>query len=168
MKTMIRNIVLLVGFVSLVGTASAQKFAHVNGDSVIYEVSMRDSVDKKYEARTKIITAQVQQMEVEIQKLQAEYERMQKDKTMPPSSLLYQEKKINDLYAGYQKYNQDAGIELKEYEEELMAPIINKVTKAIEEVAKEKGYAYVIDDKFVYYSPSADDITGPVRKKLGL
>jgi len=168
MKTMIRNMVLLVGFVSLFGTASAQKIAHVNGDSVVYEISIRDSVDKKYMAMEKKYSVQIQQMEAEIQKLQAELERMKKDPTMPSSVLIYQEKKITDLYGAYQQFNQDARVELSQYEETLMKPIVEKVTKAIEEVAKEKGYAYVLDDKFLYYSPSGDDITSFVRKKLGL
>jgi outer membrane protein len=49
-----------------------------------------------------------------------------------------------------------------------MAPITKKATDAIQAVAKENGYAYVINKEQLLVSPPADDILPLVKKKLGL
>ena len=40
--------------------------------------------------------------------------------------------------------------------------------KAIEQVAKEKGYNYVMDDQALLVKPEADDISASVKVKLGI
>ena len=49
-----------------------------------------------------------------------------------------------------------------------MAPIQKKAIEAIQTVAKENGYAYVISKDQLLVSPPADDILPLVKKKLGL
>jgi len=168
MKTMIRNIVLVVGFLSMVGTASAQKFAHVSTDSLVSELSTKDSIQAKYMLKESVYSSEIQKMSDEFQRLQADFEKAKRDKTLSPAILSLKEKNLNNYYNTIQEFNQDASAELQEYQGELLEPIYKKVREAIEAVAKDKSYTYVIDNQSLLVSPQADDITDLVRKKLGL
>jgi outer membrane protein len=51
-----------------------------------------------------------------------------------------------------------------------MEPMIEKANQAIEDVAKENGYTYILDTSAgtVLYFPESDDILPLVKTKLGL
>jgi outer membrane protein len=53
---------------------------------------------------------------------------------------------------------------------ELFQPIIKKATDAINGVAKEKGYTYVLDSSAgtILFSTESDDLMPAVKTKLGL
>ncbi len=51
-------------------------------------------------------------------------------------------------------------------ENELLAPIYNKVYDAIKQVAKEKGYTHVFNKEALLVAPDGDDIITPVAAKL--
>lgn len=168
MKTMIRNIVLLVGFVSLVGTASAQKFAHVSTDSLVQEMALKDSINIKYAAKQKNYDNDYQKMVLEAQKMNDDLERTKKDPTASPAIIGLKQRNLDNFVNTMDQYANDASQELQAYQMELMEPIYAKVREAIEAIAKEKNYTYVIDNQALLVSPPSDDITSLVRKKLGL
>jgi outer membrane protein len=169
MKTMIRTLALVIGLISLAGTASAQKFAHVNTDSLVSELSLKDSVQIKLDAKRLEYTNTYQMYTDEIRKAEDEYNKKAANPaTYPPSVLTLAKRTVENLYKTLQEFEQEAGTEMQSYEVLLMEPVVNKIKKAIEEVAKEKGYTYVINDQVLLVSPPADDITNLVRKKLGL
>lgn len=73
------------------------------------------------------------------------------------------EKDINEL-------NQTAQNKLNERRQQLYEPIIKKAKDAIADVAKAKGYTYVLDASIgtVLYSQPGDNIMDAVMKKLGI
>ncbi len=81
------------------------------------------------------------------------------------------EVKRNDLaktYVELQQWNQRAQQMYQAKEDETMKPILDKARKAIQDVAKENGYAYVFAKEQLLVSPPGDDILALVKKKLGL
>jgi outer membrane protein len=59
----------------------------------------------------------------------------------------------------------------QEYERkqnELLAPLYTKVHNALKAVAKEKGYAYVLDKSIFLVAPDGDDLLPFVATKLGV
>jgi outer membrane protein len=81
------------------------------------------------------------------------------------------EVKRNDLaktYVELQQWNQRAQQMYQAKEEETMKPILDKARKAIQDVAKEGGYAYVFPKEQLLVSPPGDDIIALVKKKLNL
>ena len=79
------------------------------------------------------------------------------------------EKEINDLGNRIQQFQNNAAQELEAKSEELQKPIVDKVKKAIDAVAKEKGFTYVFDSSIpVYIGTDAVDITKDVKSKLGI
>jgi outer membrane protein len=81
------------------------------------------------------------------------------------------ELKRNDLIALYQKvqgWNQNMQQKIQEKSQELIVPIRTKAMEAIKTVAKESGYAYVLDANSVLVGPPGEDILPLVKKKLGI
>ena len=81
------------------------------------------------------------------------------------------EVKRNDLtktYLELQQWNQRAQQMYQAKEEETMKPILDKARKAIQDVAKENGYAWVLPKEQLLVSPPGDDILALVKKKLNL
>jgi outer membrane protein len=77
-------------------------------------------------------------------------------------------KDVSDLLVKLQGWQQQAQQMQSQKNQELMAPITKKAMDAIQAVAKENGYAYVISKDQLLVSPPADDILALVKKKLGL
>jgi outer membrane protein len=57
---------------------------------------------------------------------------------------------------------------LEQKKMELLQPIQKKLQGAIQEVAKENGYTFVMYKESLIVMPSGDDLGGLVRKKLGI
>ena len=53
-------------------------------------------------------------------------------------------------------------------QQDLIAPIQKKAVDAVQTVARENGYAYVISKDALLVSPPADDLLPLVKKKLGI
>jgi outer membrane protein len=77
-------------------------------------------------------------------------------------------KNLGDLLTKLQGWQQTAQQMQQQKNQELLAPIQKKALDAIQTVAKENGYAYVISKDQLLVSPPADDILPLVKKKLGL
>lgn len=77
-------------------------------------------------------------------------------------------KDLGDLLTKIQGWNQQAQQMQSQKNQELLAPIQKKAMDAIQAVAKENGYAYIISKEQALVSPPADDILPLVKKKLGI
>jgi outer membrane protein len=80
------------------------------------------------------------------------------------------QKELVDLQTRIQDFQNDAQELLTKKELELMQPFIDKAKKAIDDVAKEKGYTYILDTSTgsVLYWEGGDDIMMFVKEKLGI
>lgn len=74
------------------------------------------------------------------------------------------------LYSDLENYSQTASEKANQYAAKKVAPIREKAMDAIKAVAKEKGYAYVIDNSsnLLLVMPPADDLLPLVKTKLGI
>jgi outer membrane protein len=77
-------------------------------------------------------------------------------------------KTASDLLVKLQGWQQTAQQMQQQKNQDLLAPIQKKAMDAIQAVAKENGYAYIISKDQLLVSPPADDILPLVKKKLGL
>ncbi|MDR3308597.1 MAG: OmpH family outer membrane protein [Tannerella sp.] len=76
---------------------------------------------------------------------------------------------IQDIATRLENFVPMATEDLEKKQEELLAPIQEKVQKAINEVGEENGYTYIINPGvMLYMGPSAVDATEKVKAKLGL
>jgi outer membrane protein len=75
---------------------------------------------------------------------------------------------LGKVYVELQGWNQKAQQMYQAKEEEQMKPILDKARKAIQDIAKENGYAYVFTKEQLLVFPPADDLLPLVKKKLNL
>ena len=55
-----------------------------------------------------------------------------------------------------------------EKQQEVLKPILEKMNKAVEDVAKKNGYITIIDGSILRYSSEENNITVLVKKQLGI
>ena len=77
-------------------------------------------------------------------------------------------KQLGELYLRLQGYQQNAGQQYQQKQQELMAPIQKKAQETVQQVAKENGFTYVFLKDALLVSPPAEDLLPLVKKKLGL
>lgn len=167
-KTLIAIVACMLAFG---GSAMAQKtvkLGHINSNDLMQIMPGRDS------AQT-VLQAEVTELESTLKSMQAEAEKRYNDYVANQAGwteLIRQTKQreIQDMAARIEEFQKNAQEQLQTREQELLKPIIDRAKKAIEDVAREGGYTYILDagTAAVLYSQDSDDIMPQVKKKLGL
>jgi outer membrane protein len=107
-------------------------------------------------------------MQTELENKYKDY--LEKEAGMSELAKRNKQEDLQQLQTRIQDFQQKAEMDVKRKQGELTAPIFEKAKKAIELVAKENSYKYVLDTSVqnttVLYSESSDDILGLVKKKL--
>ena len=149
-------------------TASAQKMAHINLDSLITLMPESKVAQQGVQDYAKQLEEQVTTMQSELKTKYDDYTAKSKD--MPEVVRASKEKELNDLNQRIQDFQQQAQSDYQKKSAELSKPVYEKAKKAVDAVAKENGYKYVLDTStgIVLYSEASDDIIALVIKKLGI
>ncbi len=152
--------------------ASAQKVAFVNSATILRELPEAQKAQKDLETQ---IGAWQKELESMGQQLQAELEDYQKKQAlMDPAAKTAKERQLTDMQQrarDYQlrKFDTQEG-EAVRLREEKLQPIQQKVLAAIETVAKEEGFEFVLDKvseaTIVLYADPAFDLTYKVLDRL--
>lgn len=167
-----KNILKLVAVVAVVVlssfTANAQKIAHINLDSLISVMPETKTATQAVQDYAKQLETQVTAMQTELQTKYEDYQTKQKD--MAELVRASKEKELNDLNQRIQDFQQQAQQDYQKKSAELSKPVYEKAKKAIDQVAKDNGYRYVLDTSsgMVIYSEPTDDIFMLAVKKLGI
>lgn len=83
------------------------------------------------------------------------------------------ERELQQLQDNLTKLQQDAQTTIQNKHTQLMDPVFKKVGKAIEEVAKENGYTFILNQQIggldvILYGDEKNDVSDLVLKKLGV
>jgi len=145
--------------------ANAQKLGSVDVDAIVYSLPEIQKVQQDLEK------FQRDSIGTEFERLSAEINRKDsivKNPATPKSVKETAEKDLNDLRmsaANWQNYAQQWN---QAKQGQLLAPLYEKVEKAIQDYAKEKGYTYVLTRAAFVIVPESDNISIPVAQKLGI
>ena len=168
MKTTIKKVTFIIAAVGCLTFAQAQKIAHVNLDSLVSSMPETKVASEAAQTYFKGLEQESIAMQSE---LQSKYEDYQA-KEAGMSDLLKKTKNedLQQLQRRIEDFRNQATQDYQRKTAELTAPIMEKAKKAIEAVAKEGGYKYVLDtssqNPTVLYSEPADDILVLTKKKL--
>ena len=170
MKKYFKVLFLGVSLFLLSGVANAQmKIAYVNSAEILEAMPESAKIKTNLENFYNELQSQLQTMLTEYSNKVQDYEANQASL----SNLVKQskEKEIIDMENRIQQFRANADEELANKQEELLKPVLEKVQKAINDVGKEKGYTYIIDNAagtLVYLGPDAIDASKDVKAKLGV
>ena len=168
MKNVVKIAVVGVALVVSSFTANAQKIAHINLDSLITLMPESKVAQAAVQDYSKQLEQQITAMQTE---LQTKYAAYQTDApNLAEIVKASREKELNDLNQRITDFQQQAQTDYQKKSADLSKPVYEKAKKAIDQVAKENSYKYVLDTStgLVLYSEPTDDIIALVIKKLGI
>jgi outer membrane protein len=77
-------------------------------------------------------------------------------------------REVSELLVKLQGWQQQAQQLYQQKQQDLISPIQKKAVEAIQAVAKENGFTYVLNKETLIVSPPAEDMLPLVKKKLGI
>ena len=163
----------IIAFVAVTGlfsvNAMAQsKVAHINAQALIAAMPEAKKAETDLQTYAQSLEGDGKALVDEYTKKMKEFD--EKAATMTDNVKEIKTREIQDAQKRIQDYRDAAEQKVQNKQQELLKPIYDKARKAIEDVAKEKGYGYVIDSSagILLVSPAADDILAAVKGKLGI
>jgi len=171
------NLVLLFCIISVVGMAQTetnapQKIGHADWEYIFSQLPEAKQIENELKTHESQLQNQLNAKGNEYKTKAAAYQGM--PATTPDAIRKDKENELAQLQESIQKFQQDAQASMQKKQADLMQPIFAKVGKAIEEVAKENGYSYILTPQVVgggdviLYTDEKNNISNLVLKKLGI
>ena len=169
-------IILLLGFVALSANAQTsppQKIGHADWDYIFGQMPEAKQIENELKTHGTQLDNQLKAKYSEYQAKVNAYQGL--PATTPDAIKKDKEAEITQLQEGIQKFQTEAQSSLQKKNTDLMAPVFAKVSKAIEAVAKENGYTYILTPQIIggggdiiLYEDDQYNISALVLKKLGI
>jgi outer membrane protein len=166
MKQFLTILLISAGIFGFSTTTNAQKIGYISADEIIQLMPEAATVQNQLDQYQQSLSQNAQDKQ---NTLNEAIQKFIKDSTTMSPSL--KEVKRSDLQkqqqelAGEQQRMQN---DFEQKRQELSIPIQKKLQAAIEAVAKENGYTYVMPTQALIVMPPGNDIGPLVIKKLGL
>lgn len=165
-KTLLLTFGLLIG---LSVAVSAQKFGYTNSVAILSQMPEVKQADSDLKAFQTQLNKKGQEMVTELQQKAEALQRKQELGTISPKDYETQAAVLQAEQDSIGKYEQEVYAKMAEKREELYTPILERVNKAMMDVAKENGYQMVFDasTQILLYADETLDVTALVKAKLG-
>lgn len=166
-----RLVILLALVIGVVGVSNAQKFALIDTEYILKNISSYEAAQEQLEVVSKKWQGEVEKMQQEVkemyQKYQADLAFLSADqKTKRENAIVEKEKALQELN---RKYFGPEG-ELFKQREALIKPIQDDIYNAVKEISEAKGYQLILDrasaESVIFASPKID-ISNEVLQKMG-
>ncbi len=151
-------------------TAFSQKFGYCNSAALLTQLPEIKAADSDLQAFQTQLTKRGQERVKALQDAAAELERKKEQGTVSPKDYEAQAGKLEEEKQSIAKYEQEVYQKLSQKREELYKPLLDKVNKAMSDVATENGFALVFDasTQVLLYAHESLDVTKLVKTKLGI
>ncbi len=164
MKKVVLAILLLMG-----GSfgVHAQKFGHTNIQELLMLLPERAEAEQKIQNLAKTLEGRLSAMSTEYQQKVQTYQNEQEE--MSPTIRDSEARSIMELEERITEFQQNAQREIQQKENELLNPMIEKLTKAIEQVGIENEFTYILDTSSgTVLFKGGEDVTPLVKAHLEL
>ncbi len=166
MKKFVTLALISVGLFGFSNIANAQKIGYISADEIIQlmpeAATVQSQLDEYQQSLYKNAQDQKTAFDDAVQKFYKDSSAMSPSlKEVKRTDL---QKQVQDMSGMDQKIQN----QFEQKRQELSLPIQKKLQAAIEDVAKENGYTFVLPREALIYMPPTSDIGPLVRKKLGL
>lgn len=149
--------------------AQEAKVAIVNSQEIMMAMPEIAAMQETMKQMNDKYAGEMKTMEDEFQKKYTDYIAQQD--SMTENIKLRRTQELEDIRQRVENFTQVAQQDMNKKQQELLAPIQDKLRNAIKAVGDEKGYAYIIDNNpgiVLYTGNAAIDATPLVKAKLGL
>ncbi len=161
-------LVAVLVFTAQDGFGQSLKMGHINRDEIIMSMPDYDTAMKQYNAYGQELTNALELMQVEYNNKLDQY--VKDSKTLTDLVKANKEQELGDMQNRINNFQQQAQVQLQDKQAELLNPIIEKATTAINAVAKEGGFIYIYDVRTLVYvdTVKSTDIAPLVKTRLGI
>ena len=151
----------------MLAVAQSPKFGVVNTQAVMEAMPDVKTVNEQIEAASKKYEDEFQKLQEQMNKEYADFQAL--DAATPESIKQRRQQEIQDLYTKLEQFRVTASQDLQRQHEQLMGPVVNKVTTAINAVGKENGMTFIFESSQpIYTGEDVVDVTPLVKKNLGI
>jgi outer membrane protein len=155
--------VLLAGAVSsLSAQQQPMRIAYIDVQQIMAQAPGLAQARTAFEGEVQRVQPELQRMATELDSLQAEYQRQQA--TLTEAARQQRQQELQQRFTTYQQRQQ----ELQQREQELLAPITNRIEEVIEQVRREGGFAMIFDamQSGIVAADESLDLTNRVLDRL--
>ncbi len=152
-------------------TQNASKVGYADVDYIFSQMPEFKQIDAELTTLQNQLKKNLEAKSAEFQRKLTEYQ--QNAEKMLDAVRQNTVRELEQLQANLQKLQEDAQTEIQKKQNTLMEPVYAKVGKTIEEVAKENGFTFVLNQQIggldvILYGDPANDISDLVLKKMGI
>jgi outer membrane protein len=155
---------LVVTIMSLSSVMAQSKVAHVNSQKLLDTLPSRKAAMKTLGEFETSGVNELKEMEEDLQKAYTKY-MAEKDK-LSPVMQQYEEERLQKKQYALQQREQELQTQISNLGQDLNAPILKRVQKAVDIVSERKKLNYVIDESVTLYFKGGMDITNEVLTEL--
>lgn len=170
MKTILKLTLAAVALLLVSGTnaASAQKFGHVDVQTLVFSMPEMEDVRTNLAALQTELESQLRVMEEEFNKKREDYEAG--SEKMTPGVRKVKEDELNSIVQRITNFQQNAESDMQKKQQELIEPLVEKVQVAINNIASEQGLTAVFASAALVYTDKATmvDLMPLAKKRLGI
>lgn len=172
-----KKLLLVVGLIGFATFAKSQdkplKIGYTNVDYLI--ASMPES--KQIESELKTYKDQLdKQLELKVKEFREKYDSYEKGASMMTDVIRAdKEKELQDLNGQIEAFQKNAEQSMQEKQQKLMKPVLEKIQKAIDDVAVENAFTYILSSDgamgqvpIILYGQDSLNVSDLVLKKMGV
>jgi len=168
LKKIVISILAILPLSLMAQNGTELKFGHVNAQEIIMQMSQMKDAQTQIEALSKQYETEITKMTEELQKKAQDFQGL---KDVDDAIKKSRQDELVALNQRIDLVKQTASEQVQKKQETLVAPIVELVKKAINEIGSENGFFYIFDSSIpaiLYYSPKSEDITPLLKKKLNI
>ncbi|HAD98198.1 MAG TPA: hypothetical protein DCG19_12380 [Cryomorphaceae bacterium] len=171
MKKQLAILVLALGLMTSFSAVAQQKIGHINADELLQMMPETKTAQQQLETYGRQLEKDLKDMETELQTKVQSFRENQK--VMTELARENKSREIQELQLRIQEYSQKAQEDLQQKQVELLTPIIEKATNAVQDVAKENGFTYILDSSpskavVIFAADKSEDLMPKVKAKLAI
>ena len=164
---MAKKKIIIAMMLALPMIARAQKFGHINTQELFAQMPEVNQIKLKMDTIQNQYEMQLASMNEEIQRKAQDYQAQ--EATMPDAVKQIRQQELQEMQQRIQLFYQTAEQDIQKKQQELLLPVHEKMTKAIQKVGERDGYTYIFDSAaMVHIGADAIDATPAVKKELGI
>lgn len=174
-RPIISFLFLAAAFACVAQTSVSAKTGYANVDYIFNQLPAAKQIETELKSMQTQLRTQVEAKGQELQKKYDEYNAKYHQATTTEQGARQQaEKELQTLHQNFQKFQQDAQLSLQKKQNQLVEPVYTRINKAIEDVAKENGFLFILNrqtdnlDGVVLYADKSNDVSDLVLRKLGV
>lgn len=168
MKIKVLLAVFTVWMVGILQTQAQDKFGYFDENYVVSQLPEYKAMKTEMDTYSQTITTELQSMEKKYEEKAKALELIAKSQDTPISVLETKGKELDDLAKQIRDLQESAQ---KEYQGKLgkkLEPVMAKVKKAVDDVAKEQGGIFIFRKEALLFDIEENNISDLVLKKLGV